>query len=51
MDDKTRLSNLPVSGTEHWTGKDGGVKLFLWNKQTADTSNGVLLFVHGSSMA
>jgi pimeloyl-ACP methyl ester carboxylesterase len=51
MDDKTRLPNLPVSGTEHWTGKDGGVKLFLWNKQTADTSNGVLLFVHGSSMA
>jgi pimeloyl-ACP methyl ester carboxylesterase len=51
MDDKTRLSNLPVTGKEHWTEKDGGVKLFLWNKQTADTSNGVLLFVHGSSMA
>src|SRR4051812_13747276 len=50
MDDKTKLSNLPVAGKEHWADKNG-VKLFLWNKHTADQSSGTLLFVHGSSMA
>jgi pimeloyl-ACP methyl ester carboxylesterase len=42
-----------VVGTEHWTTKDGGVKLFLWNKHAGDPSGpaGRILFVHGSSMA
>src|SRR5215470_758187 len=40
-----------IRGEEHWTTKDGGVKLFLWNKCSADTSQGTILFVHGSSMA
>jgi pimeloyl-ACP methyl ester carboxylesterase len=44
---------LRMSGTEHWTEKDGGVKLFLWNKHAGDPSRaaGRILFVHGSSMA
>jgi pimeloyl-ACP methyl ester carboxylesterase len=44
---------LRMSGTEHWTEKDGGVKLFLWNKHAGDPSEaaGRILFVHGSSMA
>jgi len=44
---------LRISGTEHWTAKDGGVKLFLWNKHAGDPSRaaGRILFVHGSSMA
>jgi pimeloyl-ACP methyl ester carboxylesterase len=44
---------LRMSGTEHWTEKDGGVKLFLWNKHAGDPSGaaGRILFVHGSSMA
>ena len=50
MDDKTRLANLPITGTEHWADKNG-VNLFLWNKTSGDAPNGVLLFVHGSSMA
>jgi pimeloyl-ACP methyl ester carboxylesterase len=50
MDDKTRLTNIPVNGTEHWADKNG-VKLFLWNKTTGSAPNGVILFVHGSSMA
>jgi pimeloyl-ACP methyl ester carboxylesterase len=50
MDDTTKLSNLPVTGTEHWTDKNGA-KLFLWNKRAGDQRHGVLLFVHGSSMA
>jgi pimeloyl-ACP methyl ester carboxylesterase len=43
----------PISGQEHWTAKDGGVKLFLWEKCAGDPgkSIGTLLFVHGSSMA
>jgi pimeloyl-ACP methyl ester carboxylesterase len=52
MDDKTTVSNLTVTGTEHWTDK-GGAKLFLWNKHAGDPKNahGTILFVHGSSMA
>ena len=44
---------LRMSGTEHWTEKEGGVKLFLWNKHAGDPSRaaGRILFVHGSSMA
>ena len=42
-----------IAGTEHWTTKDGGVKLFVWNKCNGDPAktNGTILFVHGSSMA
>jgi len=43
-----------ITGSEHWTTKDGGkVKLFLWNKHAGDPSGpqGRILFVHGSSMA
>jgi pimeloyl-ACP methyl ester carboxylesterase len=42
-----------VKGQEHWTTKDGGVKLFLWEKCAGDPkkSTGTILFVHGSSMA
>ena len=48
MDDRT----IAVTGTEHWT-KKGEVKLFLWNKCAGDParSTGIILFVHGSSMA
>src|SRR5271165_5510416 len=44
---------LRITGTEHWTTRDGGVKLFLWNKHAGDPSGsaGRILFVHGSSMA
>jgi len=51
MDDKTEFSNLPVTGTEHWT-EHSGARLFLWNKRVGDSTHmPLLLFVHGSSMA
>jgi len=42
-----------LAGAEHWTTKDGNVKLFLWNKCEAEPAHtkGTILFVHGSSMA
>ncbi len=42
-----------IAGQDHWTTKDGGVKLFLFEKVAADPakSRGTILFVHGSSMA
>jgi len=42
-----------LAGTEHWTTKEGNVKLFLWNKCAGDAAKtkGTVLFVHGSSMA
>jgi pimeloyl-ACP methyl ester carboxylesterase len=47
------LSNPPINGEEHWTTKDGGVKLFLFEKCAGDPAKtkGTILFVHGSSMA
>ncbi len=44
---------LRLTGTEHWITKDGGVRLFLWNKHAGDPAGpaGRILFVHGSSMA
>jgi pimeloyl-ACP methyl ester carboxylesterase len=41
-----------VNGFEHWTRK-GDVKLFMWEKCAVDpaAAKGVVLFVHGSSMA
>ena len=43
----------PIKGEEHWTSKDGGVKLFLFEKCAGDPAKtiGTILFVHGSSMA
>jgi pimeloyl-ACP methyl ester carboxylesterase len=40
-------------GEEHWTRRDGDVKLFMWRKSPAKgvKLNGTILFVHGSSMA
>ena len=47
------MAKVAVKGEEHWTTKDGGVKLFLWEKCAGDPgkSIGTILFVHGSSMA
>ena len=41
-----------IAGREHWIQK-GDVRLFLWNKASAgaDSKQGTILFVHGSSMA
>ena len=42
-----------VIGEEHWTDKNGEVRLFLWEKYVGSPNNkkGTILFVHGSSMA
>ena len=42
----------PVTGVEHWTSK-GDVRLFLWEKfvGTPEGKRGIVLFIHGSSMA
>jgi len=47
------LAKVTIKGEEHWTAKDGGVKLFLWEKCAGDPAKaaGTILFVHGSSMA
>ena len=45
-------SSAAIRGEEHWTSK-GDVRLFLWEKHAGEPSGpaGVILFVHGSSMA
>src|ERR1700691_1898693 len=42
-----------IKGEDHWVTKDGGVKLFLFEKCAGDPAKtvGIILFVHGSSMA
>src|ERR1700691_4019007 len=42
-----------IKGEDHWVTKDGGVKLFLFEKCAGDPAKtvGTILFVHGSSMA
>ena len=42
-----------IRGEEHWTTKDGNVKLFMFEKCGGDRNSaaGTVLFVHGSSMA
>jgi pimeloyl-ACP methyl ester carboxylesterase len=47
------MAKVAIKGEEHWTSKDGGVKLFLWEKCAGDPAKsiGTILFVHGSSMA
>jgi pimeloyl-ACP methyl ester carboxylesterase len=48
-----QMPKIAVSGEEHWTAKEGGVKLFLFEKYAGDPARtaGTILFVHGSSMA
>lgn len=40
-------------GEEHWTTRDGDIRLFMWHKPAAAGTPhaGTILFVHGSSMA
>ena len=47
------MSKPPIKAEDHWTTKDGGVKLFLYEKCAGDpaATRGTILFVHGSSMA
>src|SRR6185437_101827 len=47
-----RPSTSTIVGREHWTSR-GEVKLFLWEKYLGDPkrAKGIVLFVHGSSMA
>ncbi len=42
-----------IKGEDHWTTKEGGVKLFMFEKCVGDPAKtvGTVLFVHGSSMA
>lgn len=50
---EAQLPSVSDSGQEHWLQKDSGVNLFLWNKCQVDPdkATGVILFVHGSTMA
>src|SRR6478672_7706179 len=47
------MAKITIKGEDHWTTKDGGVKLFLFEKCAGDPAKsiGTILFVHGSSMA
>ena len=53
MDEITNRPAAAIKGEDHWTAKDGNVKLFLFEKCAGDPKNttGTILFVHGSSMA
>lgn len=53
MNQVTQPYAAAVRGTEHWTTRDGGVKLFMWEKRAGNPEEtlGTILFVHGSSMA
>src|SRR5580693_3948796 len=53
MNDMTTAPAAAIKATDHWTTKDGGVKLFLFEKCAGDPAKtaGTILFVHGSSMA
>ena len=53
MNEMTVPTAGSIKGEEHWTTKNGGVKLFLFEKSAGDpaASTGTILFVHGSSMA
>lgn len=52
MNEMSTIAETPVIGTEHWT-RNGEARLFLWEKPAAGQgpAKGVILFVHGSSMA
>ncbi|HZQ14599.1 MAG TPA: alpha/beta fold hydrolase [Pseudolabrys sp.] len=47
------MAKIAIKGEEHWTTREPGVKLFMWEKSAGDPakSRGTILFVHGSSMA
>ena len=51
MNDATAAA--AIRGEQHWTSKDGNVKLFMFEKCGGDPNGaaGTVLFVHGSSMA
>jgi pimeloyl-ACP methyl ester carboxylesterase len=55
MNDASRAASqaAAIRGEEHWTSKDGTVKLFMFEKCGDDPNSaaGTVLFVHGSSMA
>jgi pimeloyl-ACP methyl ester carboxylesterase len=53
MDEIANRPAAAVKGEDHWTTKDGNVKLFLFEKCAGDPKNTTrtILFVHGSSMA
>ena len=55
MNDASRAASraAAIRGEEHWTSKDGIVKLFMFEKCGGDPNSaaGTVLFVHGSSMA
>ena len=53
MNEMTTISAAAIKGEEHWTTKDGNVKLFMFEKCAGDPAKtaGTILFVHGSSMA
>ncbi len=53
MDEMTNRPAAAIKGEDHWTAKDGDVRLFLFEKCASDPKNttGTILFVHGSSMA
>ncbi len=53
MNDVTAISSGQIKGEEHWTAKEGSVKLFMFEKYAGDPKDtaGTILFVHGSSMA
>jgi pimeloyl-ACP methyl ester carboxylesterase len=53
MNEMTKPAAAAIKGEEHWIAKDGGVKLFRWEKCDGDPADtaGTILFVHGSSMA
>lgn len=53
MNEVTKTLTAAIKGQDHWTSKDGGVKLFLFEKCAGDPAKtaGTILFVHGSSMA
>ncbi len=53
MDEITNRPATAIKGEDHWTTKDGNVKLFLFEKCAGDpkSATGTILFVHGSSMA
>jgi pimeloyl-ACP methyl ester carboxylesterase len=53
MNDMAKPPADAIKGEEHWATKNGGVKLFLFEKCAGDpaATKGTILFVHGSSMA
>jgi pimeloyl-ACP methyl ester carboxylesterase len=53
MNDTTNLTSAAITAEDHWTTKDGNVKLFLFEKSAGDPgkTTDTILFVHGSSMA